>query len=269
MYTYNDFIKHQDQAFKGVQAIRQITTYPSVSITKAIAGGLKPTANSFISHFNRYGKLIHINNLNPRSKYKYSYFYDTSGRVVKLLEINRSTNVLSKENNIVWTDKDNFIEYIHENINTSYARKREIHHSFENDISIEEPKQVPMDEWYLRQTLRYDNIIEEIYDGDGDCQMVLISELNDSNQVIKSYLHQQEYDDVGEVIQIEDYYEPKEYWVYTYHENGLIATESFISNEPSVKTYQYEYDEQGHWVRQNVLIDNSLQYICERKLIYY
>ena len=101
MYSHEDYIKFQNHYVKGLKSINQKTYYPSVSIGKQLKAKLETTSHSFNAFYNIKGMLIHIVNLHPRSNNKYSYFYDKEGRVVKILEINKKTDVLLKENKII------------------------------------------------------------------------------------------------------------------------------------------------------------------------
>ena len=269
MYSYEGYKKFQNRYLKGLKYISQQTFYPSVSISKQPIGKLQATSESFKAFYNEKGKLIHIVNLHPGSLYKYSYLYDKQNRLIKILEINKETNSLSRENNLIYQDENNFIEYIREFINTTYESTKQIHHTYENNIRCVEQKFVTIDEWYFLQTLRYDNIIEEIFDTYREYQEVFISELNKNNQVVKSYNFDLDYDEDGEVIETEDKFNPSDYYLYTYNGGGLIKSESNISNEPWTRNYEYKYNKFGHWIQQITCIDNSLQFLCERKLEYF
>ncbi|GGW45590.1 hypothetical protein [Arenibacter certesii] len=267
MYSYEGYRKFQNRYIKGLKYISQQTFYPFVSIIKQPKGKLQATSESFEAFYNKKGKLIHIVNLHPRSLYKYSY--DKQNRLTKILEINKETNSLSRENNVIYKDKNNFVEHIREFINTTYERTRQIHHIYEKGIRCVEQKFVTIDEWYLHQTLRYDNIIKEIRDTSREYQEVYISELNKNNQVIKSFNFDLEYNEDGEVKETEDKFNPSNYCLYTYNGGGLIKSESNISNEPWTRNYEYQYNKFGHWIQQITCIDNSLQFLCERKLLYF
>jgi hypothetical protein len=270
MYLYEDYIKFQKQYLIGLKSITLNTSHPSVSISNQSKAQLVATTDSFIAHFNRIGNLIHILNPHPRSNYKYSYFYDKQNRVIKILEINKVSNALSKENNIIYQDKDNFIEHIRVCINTEYETVNEIRHSYENDIKIIERTNVDEDDWFLSQEVTFDNIIQEtlsVYNNSFD--FVFISELNKNNQVVKEYSVEIEYDLYGALIGEDINYTPEEYYLNTYHGSGLIQSISYISNEPWIKTFEHKFNERGHWIQEIIFIDNSLQYFCERKLEYF
>ncbi|WP_262733642.1 hypothetical protein [Gaetbulibacter sp. NE] len=269
MYYHEAYIKFQNQYLRGLKSITQKTAYPSISISKQPKGKLKITSHSFKAFFNEKGKLIHLNNLHPRANNKFSYYYDNQNRLVKIIEVDKISNALIRENNIKHQDKLNFVEYIREYIDKSYERIREIHHSKEYDSICVEQKNVPMDEWYLHQTIEFDDYREEILDADCNWQDVSIYELNRNKQVVKSYYHSFDYNDDGEVIETEDKFEPKDYYLHTYYGSGLIKSDSYISEEPWTKTYEYKFNEKGHWVEKVTCIDDSLQFICERKLDYY
>lgn len=269
MYSYQGYLKYQNHYVPRLKSVKQKTFYPSVSIGKQIKGKLEIAAENFRAFYNIRGKLIHIVNLNRRSNYKYSYYYNKMGRLVKIVEINKATNALSKENTIIYKDEVNFVEYIREFIDGPYERTREIHHSKIFDSISEEQKNVDMDEWYLHQTLEYGDIKEEILDTSSDFQLVGIYEHNDNNQVIKSYFFDLERDEDGEITEREDKFEPKDYYLHTYFEDGLIKSESHISDDPWTRTYEYKYNSKGHWTEKIVCVDNSLEFICERELEYF
>lgn len=269
MYTYKGYEKLQKQYFRGLKSIKQKTLYPSVSIGKRIIGKLEISADNFKAFYNIAGKLIHVVNLNPRYNYKYSYYYDRKGRVTKIVELNKTTNALSRENTIIYRDNVNFVEYIREYIDRSYERTREIHHSKVFDAICIEQKNVHMDEWYLHQTLEYDNIKEEILDTSSDWQSVSIYEYNDNQQVIKSYFFDLERDDDGEITEGDDKFEPRNYYLHSYFGGGLIKMETNVSDEPWTRTYEYKYNSRGHWIEKIVCVDDSFHCICERELQYY
>jgi hypothetical protein len=111
--------------------------------------------------------------------------------------------------------------------------------------------------------------VEEILDSNSEWQDVTISELNDKNQIIKNYDFSLEYDDNGDVIESDDKYEPKDYYLYTYYDNGLIKSDTYFSIEPWVKTHEYKFNDRNHWIQKITCIDNSLQFVCERKIEYF
>ncbi|MFK5982732.1 MAG: hypothetical protein QM499_07455 [Flavobacteriaceae bacterium] len=270
MYSHEDYLKYQKYYLKGLKSINQITTYPSVSISKQPKGKLQITSQSFNAFYNDKGKLIHIVNLHPRTNSKYSYYYDNQDRMIKILEVDKKTNALLRENNIKYQDNINFVEYIREYIGKSYERTREVHHSKDYDAICIEQKNVPMDEWYLYQTIKFDDYIREEYNVYEDTRSeITISELNKNNQIIKSYSDTVEYDVFGEVVGNDIKFSPSNYYLHTYYGSGLIKSETYISEEPWTKNYEYKFNEKGHWLEKVTCIDNSLQYICERRLEYY
>tara|TARA_R110002051_G_C8759079_1_gene501382 strand:- start:157 stop:966 length:810 start_codon:yes stop_codon:yes gene_type:complete len=269
MYYHEEYIKFQDQYLSGLKSITQKTAYPSISVSTQLKGKLKITSHSFKAFFNEKGKLIHLNNLNPRCTTKFSYYYDYQNRLVKIIEVDKKSNVLIRENNIKHHNKLHFVEYIREYIDKSYERIREIHHSKVNHAICVEQKNVPMDEWYLHQTIEFDHYREETLDAGCDWKDVSIYELNKNKQIVKSYYYTFDINKDGEVIEKEDKYEPKDYYLHNYFGSGLIKSDSYISEKPWTKTYEYKFNEKGHWVEKVTCIDDSLQYICERKLEYH
>lgn len=269
MYTYSDYITHQNQYIKGIKLIHQEVQYPALSIHKNFKAELRQTGKSFKAFYNQRGLLIHLINLHNQSPYKCSYFYDKQNRLTKIVEANIKTNQLFRENDIIYKDKNEFVEYIKEYIDEKYERIREIHHSKVYDIICVEQKNVPMDEWYLSQTIKYENLIEELYDTYGDYQSISISELNKNKQVVKSYDLQIDYDEDGEANEPDNKYQPKEYYIHKYFSSGLKKSVSYISNNPWSRTFDYKFNEKGHWIEKVTCIDNSLQFITKRILEYY
>ena len=270
MYTYEGYLKYQKQYIKGIKKISQHNSYPSVSVSKQTKGKLKTTSQTFNAFFNEKGKLIHLNNLHPRSNSKFSYYYDSQNRLVKIVQLDKISNALLRENNIKHQDKFNFVEYIREYIDKTYERIREIHHSKEYDTICVEQKNVPMDEWYLHQTLKFDDFIREEFNVYADKRSeISIFELSKNNKIIKSYSKMVEYNIHGDLIGNDISFLPKKYYLFAYYDNGLIKSEDYISDEPWTKTYEYKYNGKGHWLEKVTCIDNSLQFICERNLFYY
>lgn len=269
MYYYEAYKKFQDQHLSGLKSITQKTVIPSVSVIKEPNGKLQITSLSFKAFFNEKGKLIHLNNLIPRADNKFSYYYDSQYRLVKVIEIDKKSNFLIRENNIKYQDKLNFVEYIREYIDKSYENIREIHHSKEYDAICVEQKNVSNDEWYLNQIIKYDNFIEELHDSFSDFRWVFISELNKNNQVLKSFDLKIDYDEYGEAKEPDNKFQPKEYCMYDYYRNGLEKSISYISEDPWKKTFDYKFNEKGHWIEKVTCIDNSLQFITKRTLEYY
>lgn len=270
MYYYEKYIKCQNQYLSGLKSITQKTTYPAIPINSQSKGKLKISSHSFKAIFNEKGKLIHLYNLSPQSNNNFSYYYNKKNRLVKIIQFNKRLNAIIRENNIIYQDKLHFIEYIREYIDKSYERISEIHHSKVYDSICVEQKNVPMDEWYLHQTIEFDNYREVTLDDNSACQNVSIYELNKNKQIVKSYYHSFNYDDIGEVIETEHKYQPKNHYLHTYHGSGLIKSDSYISEKkPWTKTYEYKFNDKGHWVEKIICIDDSLHFICTRKLEYY
>lgn len=270
MYSFEEYSKVQDYHITGLKTLHQKVTYPRISVNNEPNGYLKPTGKSFSAYFNKRGHLIYFLNRLKRAPYKCSYFYDNFGRLIKVIECKQLTNQLRTVNSIIYNDDDNFIENIRKYIGSPFEGQKEIHHSIVKGISCIEQKFVPMDDWYLHQTLRYDNIVEEIFDTNRDWQDVTISEFNKNKQIFKSYNYSLEYGEHGEVKEGDSKFDPSDYYLHAYDgSSGLIKSESYISKEPWTKTYQYKFNEKGHWVQKITLLDDSLQFICERNLIYF
>lgn len=271
MYHYETYLKFQRLYSNGIKCIKQRTYYPSVSIEEEPTMKLKYTSESFNAFYNIKGNLIHIVQFGSRKRYKYSYFYNQQDRIVKILEIDKKTNRILKENNIVYQDNDNFVESIRSYIGTVYEKTYKIKHSFEKGIRMIQRINFSEDEWFLYQKVTYDNLVEEIYDYQDNNGRTLyqISELNKNKQVIKEYFAEVEYDIDGNQIGEDINYTPDEYRVYSYNGGGLLKSVSRVSDDPWARTFDYKYNEKGHWIQKIECWDNSLEFISERKLEYF
>lgn len=269
MLNFEEYSKIQELHYTGLKTLHQKVTYPNISISKQPKGYLKPTANTFSAYYNKKGKLIHVIKRLKQTPYKYHYFYDWDNRLIKALEIQQKSNRLVGENIIKYTEDDFFIEYLQEAIGSIAERTSEIHHSIEHDIEIVERKACPKDDWYLQQTLRYDNIREELFDTNLEWQDVTIFELNNNKRVVKEYYESLEYDEDGLLEESENKFNPTDYYLYEYYGSGLVKSMVYVSKEPWTKTYQYKFNERGHWIEKITLRNGELQYLTERKLLYF
>lgn len=269
MLTFEEYYKIQELHYRGLKTLHQTVSYPSISIYQEAKGFMKHTANTFSAYYSKEGKLIHVIKRLKQTPYKYYYFYDRANRLTKALEIRQKSNWIVGENRIKYIKDDSFVEYLQKAIGSVTERTFEIHHSIEHDIQIVEKKACPQEDWYLRQTLRYDNIIEETLDTNLEYQDVTIFELNKNKKVIKEYFLNLEYDEDGELEDFENKFNPTDYYLYEYYSGGLIRSMVCVSKKPWTKTFEYKFNERGHWIEKTTLVDGALQYLTERKLLYF
>lgn len=271
MYTIEEYNNIQKEYLKDLKSLKQITSYPVVSVKDKANLNLKQMSpHSFKAYFNESGKLIHLVKLEPKSSYKYSYFYNSLNRISKILEVYKSSNRISRENNIIYQNIDNYIEYIREDPFSIDDSTIEIHHNLKNNVMHDERKAVSKEQWYACQTIKNENSIKKFMDyGDGYKSFDII-ELNDKQQEIKSF-HFGINDNKGDVDINSNPFdfniEPVEY-ISSYYDNGLIKSLNCISKNPWSKHFEYKLNDRGHWLEKTTYRDGIPQYFYDRKLEY-
>lgn len=258
MFYYENYLKFQKMHFPDIKKIRHLTYHPKVSIKGEPTFKLEQVSNSYVCHFNRYGKLIHLINL--RSDFKYTFAYDSKERLKRIIEINKYNNRLTTENNIEYSNNKNFKEYL-----TIYKYgitpvKETNIHMFDGNKYIIQMNVDNQGEFHTYSKISYpeENTFEEFLESKNSILYWEVKQYNTKKQEIYCY----NADKNG-------YFDPSFGYKTTYYKNGLMKSYSKEGEQSFIKNYEYEYDEKGNWISQVLYLDEIPQYIYERQLEYF
>lgn len=258
MYYYFHYINFQEEYLRGIKRIKQITSYPRLTLKGDPSLQLKQASYSYVIFFNKKGKLIHAINLQTKNKYYYTF--DKFGNLNRILEVSKDTNQLISENRLKYNFQRKILqEDIKESIGYNGATEK-ISYIYKGSkvISIktsdkEESKHIITETYNDKKQL----IELKLEDDDGIISFEKF-EYNSKGQEI--LMHDADEDGT---FTIEDSYET------TYYENGLIKSYSNTGINGFVKIYEYVYDEKGNWIQKTLYNDDIPQYLYERELEYY
>lgn len=256
MYNFFQYEFLNKEYLKGIKRIKHITSSPRITLSKGPSIQLKQMAYSYVSFFNKKGKLIHTINLQTNNKYFYTY--DKYGNPNRILEVDKDTNQLISENRLKFNIHNKVIK---EDI-------KEIHNGITEKIIYKYRKNI---------------IITKKYSSDEGLLYKIIDDYNDKKQLIQSktesyngdiYFDKYVYNSNGQEIlnysaDGEDKFTVDNCIETTYYNNGLIKSWVELGENGFIHNCEYVFDEDENWIQQTLYFDGIPKFIYERELEYY